>query len=72
MSIQPDLACCVCEEPVDELNSSECDNCGRLFHLKKRLDRPGKDCGDVQISPETMALEFACNSCGFRSQGWGS
>lgn len=34
-----------------------------VFHLNSRTDLPGKDCGDVWVSEEHMALEFVCNVC---------
>lgn len=40
-----------------------CAQCGNPYHLNQRQDLEGKDCGDVWISEEHMALEFACNTC---------
>jgi len=40
-----------------------CNACGLAYHLNQRLDLPGKDCGQVWISEEHLALEFACNTC---------
>jgi hypothetical protein len=28
-----------------------------------RMDQPGKDCGEVWINEEYLALEFACAAC---------
>lgn len=40
-----------------------CDQCSKPYHLNQRTDLPGDDCGQVWISEEHLALEFACNSC---------
>jgi hypothetical protein len=55
--------CCVCLETVDDSNASECNGCGQRYHLNQRNDRPGKDCGDVWINDDTLALEFGCQTC---------
>ncbi|HXF50848.1 MAG TPA: hypothetical protein VNM43_04125 [Dehalococcoidia bacterium] len=55
--------CIVCGEPVDETNSSICNGCGGRYHLNQRNDRPGKDCGDVWINEQYLALEFGCANC---------
>lgn len=60
--MEPTL-CVVCLEPVDETNSSVCNGCGERYHLNPRNDRPGKDCGDVWINEQYLALEFACALC---------
>ncbi|MEX0782340.1 MAG: hypothetical protein WD557_06790 [Dehalococcoidia bacterium] len=44
-------------------NEATCDNCGRAYHLNQRMDLPGKDCGQVWINEDHLALEFACNTC---------
>lgn len=58
-----DDRCVVCEEPVGEKTSSVCSACGERFHLNQRNDREGKDCGDVWINDQYLALEFACRRC---------
>jgi len=55
--------CVVCGEPVDESNSAVCDGCGERYHLNKRNDAPGKDCGDVRVHDLYMSLEYGCNIC---------
>lgn len=55
--------CVVCGEAVDETNSSICNGCGGRYHLNQRNDRPGKDCGDVWINEQYLALEFGCANC---------
>jgi hypothetical protein len=55
--------CIVCGEPVDETNSFICNGCGGRYHLNQRSDRPGKDCGDVWINEQYLALEFGCANC---------
>lgn len=57
------LTCSVCSEPLESHTEATCNNCGQLYHLNQRLDLPGKDCGEVWINEEHLALEFACNTC---------
>lgn len=40
-----------------------CNSCGSTYHLNQREDLPGKDCGQVWINEDHMALEFACQVC---------
>ncbi|MGH2625070.1 MAG: hypothetical protein ACRDHY_00285, partial [Anaerolineales bacterium] len=44
-------------------NEATCDNCGQTYHLNQRTDLPGRDCGQVWINEDHLALEFACNTC---------
>ena len=55
--------CCVCGEPTTEYSNAVCSWCTAPFHLALRQDIPAKDCGQVWISEELLALEFACNTC---------
>lgn len=55
--------CRVCGEPTEPHTKSLCGMCGMVFHLNSRTDMPGKDCGQVWVSDEHMALEFACDIC---------
>ncbi len=56
-------ACRVCGEPTSEHSKAVCHHCGQPYHLALRQDIPAKDCGEVWISEEFLALEFACNVC---------
>jgi len=55
--------CRVCGEPTSEHCHAICYACGASFHLALRQDIPGKDCGEVWIDENHLALEFACNPC---------
>lgn len=55
--------CSVCGEAMEQHTEATCDNCGQLYHLNQRTDLPGKDCGQVWINEDHLALEFACNKC---------
>lgn len=55
--------CSVCGGEMAAHNEATCDNCGRPYHLKQRTDLPGKDCGQVWINEDHLALEFACHAC---------
>ncbi len=61
--------CHICNDPVDATNSALCNTCGQRFHLRLRRDAVGKDCGEVWINEQFLALEFACLYClGARAQ----
>jgi hypothetical protein len=53
--------CGVCNE-VEETPLVECLECGIMFHLNPRTDRPGRDCGDA-ILGDSMGVEMICNNC---------
>jgi hypothetical protein len=57
------MTCSVCGEPVDDRTSAVCNWCGERFHLNPRNDVPGKDCGEVWVNEQYLALEFACRDC---------
>ncbi len=57
------LVCRVCGEAADESNSAVCNGCGERFHLNLRNDREGRDCGDVWVDEQYLALEFGCFVC---------
>lgn len=59
----PERLCNVCLDPLDESNSSRCARCGGFYHLRLTNDSAGKDCGDVWINEEHLALEFGCARC---------
>jgi hypothetical protein len=43
--------------------TAECNWCDRRYHLNQRNDVAGKDCGQVWIDEQHLALQFACNDC---------
>jgi hypothetical protein len=53
----------VCREAVEQHTEAICSSCGEIYHLNQRTDLPGKDCGQVWINEEHLALEFACDTC---------
>jgi len=55
--------CTVCGEGVDAKMSAECNWCDGRYHLNQRNDVEGKDCGQVWIDEQYLALQFACNNC---------
>lgn len=57
------LTCHVCLEILTVTTEAWCNQCGGSFHLNQRSDLPGKDCGDVWINDESLALDFLCNRC---------
>ncbi len=58
-----EFTCGVCGEPVQARSSADCNWCNNRFHLNERNDVEGKDCGQVWIDEQYMALQFACNTC---------
>jgi hypothetical protein len=57
------MLCIVCTETVTSTTEAWCGACGNVYHLNQRTDLPGKDCGEVWINEDHMALEFACFRC---------
>ncbi len=55
--------CAVCGQPVEESTSALCGECDRPFHLNHRNDVDGKDCGEVWVDDQFLALRFACFTC---------
>lgn len=55
--------CSVCGDRLEAHTEAFCNVCGERYHLNQRLDLPGKDCGEVWISEEHLALEYACRTC---------
>jgi hypothetical protein len=43
--------------------SATCNWCNGLYHLNQRNDVEAKDCGQVWIDEQYMALQFACEAC---------
>jgi hypothetical protein len=41
----------------------ECNWCDGRYHLNQRNDVEGKDCGQVWVDEQYLALQFACNTC---------
>lgn len=56
-------SCSVCLEPFQPHTEATCDFCAQPYHLTQRQDIAGKDCGQVWINEEHLALEFACDTC---------
>ena len=56
-------SCCVCSEAVTPAMEAWCNSCGSAYHLNQRTDVEAKDCGQVWINQEHLALEFACDTC---------
>lgn len=55
--------CIVCRQAVDASASAQCNWCDERFHLNQRNDIAGKDCGQVWIDEQYMALRYACHAC---------
>ena len=43
--------------------TAECNWCDQPYHLNQRNDIEAKDCGQVWIDEQYLALQFACNTC---------
>jgi hypothetical protein len=57
------VICVVCREDADERTTSVCHSCGERYHLNERNDNEGKDCGQVWIDEQFLALRFGCQRC---------
>ena len=55
--------CTVCAEQAPTAMTAECNWCDRPFHLNQRNDVEAKDCGQVWVDEQYLALQFACNIC---------
>jgi hypothetical protein len=55
--------CAVCGGVMAPAQSAECNWCDARYHLNQRNDVEGKDCGQVWIDEQFLALQFACNNC---------
>ena len=56
-------ACTVCGEPGNDRTLSVCHRCDETFHLNERSDQDAKDCGQVWIDEQYLALRFGCQRC---------
>ena len=57
------FVCVVCSEDVDVRMSAECNWCDNRYHLNPRNDIEARDCGEVWIDDQYLALQFACHIC---------
>jgi hypothetical protein len=57
------VICAVCGENAPAAMTAECNWCDSVYHLNQRNDVEGKDCGQVWIDEQYLALQFACNTC---------
>jgi hypothetical protein len=55
--------CVVCGDPAEPPLSAECNWCDARFHLNQRNDGGARDCGEVWIDEQFLALQFACHTC---------
>jgi len=55
-------SCHVCRTPLSG-GTATCHVCERTFHLRQREDSDDRDCGEVWINEQFLALEYACNPC---------
>ena len=74
-SVGPDERpdCTVCAAPVESGASAICSGCAEPFHLVLTDEAPtgdgsandvaGKNCGEVWLNEEFLALEFGCARC---------
>jgi hypothetical protein len=58
-----DVTCTVCGEAAEESASAQCGECAQPFHLTRRNDVDGKDCGDVWVDEQYLSLRFVCFNC---------
>jgi len=55
--------CVVCGETADPGAAAICNGCGERYHLVLTQGSEGKDCGEVWLNEEFLALEFGCAIC---------
>lgn len=57
------VVCIVCGEDAATAMTAECNWCDHRYHLNQRNDVEAKDCGQVWIDEQFLALQFACFNC---------
>ena len=57
------VACTVCGDATGEHTAATCSRCGGTYHLALRIDVPTRECGQVWIDEDLLALLFACDTC---------
>lgn len=55
--------CTVCDEQAEAAMTAACNWCNSRYHLNQRNDVEAKDCGQVWVDEQYLALQFACNTC---------
>ena len=55
--------CSVCDEQAEAAMTAACNWCNSRYHLNQRNDVEAKDCGQVWVDEQYLALQFACNTC---------
>lgn len=55
--------CAVCGIQAEAAMTAECNWCDSRFHLNQRNDIEARDCGQVWVDEQYLALQFACNTC---------
>ena len=63
MTASTEVTFAVCGQTAEESTSALCGECDRPFHLNHRNDVDGKDCGEVWVDDQFLALRFACFTC---------
>ena len=63
VDVGEEAPCTVCGEAVESGASALCSECGAPFHLVLTNDPAGKNCGEVWLNEEFLALEFGCARC---------
>ncbi len=58
--------CCVCGEPLDPDNISQCNLCGGYFHMAWSVDVQMHECGRYWLNEQTCSLWFICTNCEHR------
>jgi hypothetical protein len=56
-------SCTVCGDPAEAAMTAVCNWCDARYHLNQRSDVEARDCGQVWIDEQFLALQFACNRC---------
>jgi hypothetical protein len=56
-------SCCVCGEVLDPDNFSQCNFCGKSFHLAWSIHASLRNCGRYWIDERSCALMFICARC---------
>ena len=58
--------CCICKEPLDDENYSQCNICGGYFHMAWSVTADVPICGRYQLYERSGVLMFLCVDCAER------
>lgn len=56
-------SCHICAQGLVAEDTASCHLCYKDFHLAMTIQSQTKDCGQIFMNNDTLALAFVCNQC---------